>query len=287
VIGKKAIGLVQAVGRQPNLAQLRQWRNANSVTGGVKALQRGSADKGSQIIVRNCQSFVPGIGQTTGKNNRRPLIGHHTIRRRPMMDAAWPILQSLQGVPAYAMMFGLLFGCGVGLPMNEDIVLLAAAALTLKGVMEPIPLMVVAWFGLVGGDALVFHWGHRFGTRLLRIPFFARMVNERRLETVQATMRRYGPAYIFVVRFMPGVRTVLFLAAGSLKMPYRHLFIYDGLAAMIELPLLVYGVRYVGGRWEEILALIHRFQGVIVPAIVLLLLAVWLVHRHKSKEKQV
>ena len=49
-----------------------------------------------------------------------------------MMESVWPFLQSLQGGPAYALMFGLLFGCGVGLPMNEDIVLLAAAALTLK-----------------------------------------------------------------------------------------------------------------------------------------------------------
>ncbi len=201
-----------------------------------------------------------------------------------MMESVWPFLQSLQGAPAYALLFGLLFGCGIGLPMNEDIVLLAAAALTLKGVMDPVPLMVVAWFGLVGGDALVFHWGHRFGTRLLRQPFLARIVPPDRLEAMQATMRRYGPAYIFVVRFMPGVRTALFFAAGSLKMPYRHLFIFDGLAALVELPLLVYGVRYVGGRWEEILALIQRFQGVIVPAVVVLILTVWLYRRVQNKK---
>ena len=99
-------------------------------------------------------------------------------------------------------------------------------------------------------------------------------------------MRRYGPAYIFVVRFMPGIRTALFLAAGSLKMPYRHLFVYDGAAALVELPLLVYGVRYVGGRWEEILQLIHRFQSIIVPAIVLLVLALWLYRRSKSNKTQ-
>lgn len=202
-----------------------------------------------------------------------------------MMESVWPFLQSLQGLPAYALLFALLFGCGIGLPMNEDIVLLAAAALTLKGVMEPPALMLVAWFGLVGGDALVFHWGHRFGTRLLRKPL-ARLMTEARLESMQATMRRYGPAYIFVVRFMPGVRTALFLAAGSLKMPYRHLFVYDGVAALVELPLLVYGVRYVGGRWQEILDLIQRFQSVIVPGILVMLVAVWLYRRGKPKESQ-
>ena len=59
---------------------------------------------------------------------------------------------------------------------------------------------------------------------------------------------------------MPGIRTALFFAAGTLKLPYRTLFLYDGIAALIELPLLVYGVRFVGGRWQQILAYIKQFQ---------------------------
>jgi membrane protein DedA with SNARE-associated domain len=202
-----------------------------------------------------------------------------------MFDSMMAFLQSLQGFPAYALLFALLFSCGIGAPMNEDILLLAAAALTLKGVMEPVPLMIVSWFGLVLGDALVFHWGHRFGARMLRHRYFARVVPEARLASLQDTMRRYGPGYIFVVRFMPGIRTPLFFAAGSLKMPYRHLFIYDGAAALVELPLLVYGVRYVGGRWEEILALMQRFQGVLLPAFVVLIVGIWLLARRRAKNK--
>jgi membrane protein DedA with SNARE-associated domain len=75
----------------------------------------------------------------------------------------------------------------------------------------------------------------------------------------------------------------LFFAAGSLKMPYRHLFVFDGAAALIELPLLVYGVRYVGGRWHEVLALVQRFQGVLVPAVLLLGLGLWLWGRRRAR----
>lgn len=204
-----------------------------------------------------------------------------------MMDNVWPVLQSLQGFPAYALMLGLLFGCGIGLPMNEDIVLLAAAALTLQGIMDPILLMGVAWLGLLAGDALIFHWGHRYGAQLLRHKFFARMLPETRLQSMQATMTRCGPAYIFVVRFLPGIRTPLFLVAGMSRMPYRHLFVYDGLAAVVELPLLVYGVRYVGGRWREILAAMQQWQGYLLPASVLAILALGLYRHRLSKGKSV
>jgi len=87
---------------------------------------------------------------------------------------------------------------------------------------------------------------------------------------MQQRMRRWGPPSIFAFRFMPGMRTALFFAAGSLKIPYRHLFVFDGAAALLELPLLVYGVRYVGGRWQDILAGVQRFQAVLIPAVLLL-----------------
>jgi len=188
------------------------------------------------------------------------------------MDGWLAHLQSLQGISAYALLFALLFACGIGAPMNEDIVLLVAAALTLAGVMEPVPLMGVAWFGLVLGDALVFHWGRRFGPWILRRRLVARVVPERRLAELQERVQRGGPAYIFLIRFMPGIRTALFFAAGTLKLPYRTLFFWDGLAAAVELPLLVYGVRFVGGRWQEILAYVKQFQ--IALLIVLALLAI-------------
>ena len=104
------------------------------------------------------------------------------------------------------------------------------------------------------------------------------MIPPQRLTAFQERIRRRGPIYIFVIRFLPGIRTPLFFAAGSLKLPYRYLFIYDGLAAAIHLPLLVYSVRYVGGHWQTILEYVEHFQLYIFGAI-LLALAFWLVRR--------
>lgn len=199
------------------------------------------------------------------------------------MDAALAFLHTLQGPPAYALVFVLLVLCGIGAPINEDIVLLVAAALTLKDVMAPLPLIVVAWFGLVLGDALVFHWGHRFGAPLLRTRFFSRLLPEARLQAAQDRVRRGGPWFIFVIRFLPGIRTALFFAAGSLKLPYRQLFIYNGAAALVELPLLVFAVRYVGGHWEQILQWLRDAQGYLLAAIAIAIVA-WLARRRLLRD---
>ena len=58
---------------------------------------------------------------------------------------------------------------------------------------------------------------------------------------------------------------------------------FSSLLALVELPLLVYGVRYLGGRWQEILALVQRFQGFLLPGLVLLALGLWLYSRRRSK----
>jgi membrane protein DedA with SNARE-associated domain len=205
-----------------------------------------------------------------------------------MMDSVMAFLQSLQGAPAYALVFGVLAASGFGLPINEDILLLVAAALTLRGVMEPVGLVAAAWCGVLCADALIFHWGHRFGAKLLRHRGAARMLPPHRLLAVQATMRRWGPGYLFLVRFLPGMRSALLFAAGSLKMPYRHLLLFDGAAGLIELPLLVYAVRMVGGRWQDILEGVQQWQSVLVPALLLAVIAgvavLWVRHRQRRAD---
>jgi membrane protein DedA with SNARE-associated domain len=202
----------------------------------------------------------------------------HAAPATPMstMQSVMDFLQSLQGVPAYALLFGALAASGFGLPINEDLLLLVAAALTLKGVMDPLPLVAVAWCGLLCADSLVFYWGHRYGAQLLRHRLAARVLPAARLVAMQDAMRRWGPASIFLVRFMVGMRTALFFAVGSLRTPYRHLLVFDGLAALLELPLLVYGVRAVGGRWQQILDAVQRWQGFVLSGAVLLALAAFI-----------
>lgn len=199
------------------------------------------------------------------------------------MDSVLSFLQSLHGWPAYALLFGALAASGFGLPINEDILLLTAAALTLRGIMDPVLLVAVAWCGLLIADGLIFHWGRRFGVPLLRHRAVARLVRPGRVALMQRRMRRWGPAAIFAARFMPGMRTALFFAAGSMKIAYRRFFAFDGAAALLEVPLLVFAVRAIGGRWRDIVDALPPWRGV-VPAVALLIAIVLLYRRMRRRQ---
>jgi len=90
------------------------------------------------------------------------------------MDSAMVFFYSLQGVEAYA----LLLGIGCKLPVNKDILLLSAASLTLKGVMDPVLRVAVKWLGQVMADSLVVHCSHRFVRQLLHHRFLTRLMPE-------------------------------------------------------------------------------------------------------------
>ncbi len=193
--------------------------------------------------------------------------------------------QGMQGPGAYALLFGLLVSAGVGAPVNEDILLIGAAALTFYSVFSAPALIAVGIVGVVLGDILIFHWGYRYGAALTRTRFFSKIVSEKKLIEFQARCSR-GHGFLFVTRFLPGIRTPIFFAAGSLKIPYRRMAVLDFCAALIQVPILVYGVRYVGGNTDLILGYLERFQKVVLAVVVIGLVMYFIRRRRLSRSTQ-
>src|SRR3954454_19449070 len=76
----------------------------------------------------------------------------------------------------YVVLFGLLFACGLGLPLPEDVPLIIAGALIAKGQMHLAVAAVCAWCGIIGGDCVLYYMGRRFGLEITRVPFIGKHV---------------------------------------------------------------------------------------------------------------
>jgi membrane protein DedA with SNARE-associated domain len=196
-----------------------------------------------------------------------------------LLDLLLSVFQTLRGFDAYLILFVALFACGIGGPVSQDVLLLATGAFSLQGVVQPVPAMLVAWLALLAGDALTFWTGHYYGARWVRRPWAHGLVPPERLPGLEQGALRWGAPLSFVTRFLPGQRTTIFFILGTLRLPYRTFFLWDGLAALIHVPLLVLGARTLGWSWQRWRDPLDSADNWLTLAVVLVLLVAWLRRR--------
>jgi membrane protein DedA with SNARE-associated domain len=132
--------------------------------------------------------------------------------------------------------------CGLGLPLPEEIVLLAAGFLCAQKPDEiSLPLMMTSCAtAILVGDLLPFLGGRVFGVRLLRLRWMRYFITRQRLASFDRWFRRRGDMVIIIARFLAGLRVVAFFTAGTMKMPWRRFLFLDGLGIVLLVPILVW-----------------------------------------------
>ena len=198
------------------------------------------------------------------------------------LDLAITFLTAQQGLPAYGWLFALLFLCGIGAPIAQDVLLIAAAQQTLAHALNPVLLVIVATLGLLAGDALTFWTGHHYGARWVRRPWAARFVPPQHLPALEDMARRHAVPASFVTRFLVGQRGTLFFLSGTLRMPWRGFFIGDGIAAVVHVLLLLSAVRFLGWRWPDWQDAFGRADDRLTVALIVVLFVLWLRARRRA-----
>lgn len=183
------------------------------------------------------------------------------------MDSLVNYLLSFSDPAAYTLVFLILLGCGLGIPIPEDITLFAAGMLSYYGVGDVYSMIVVSLAGVLIGDVTIYFLGARFGRNLTKKWFFKRILSPERLEQVQVKLNEHGNKIIFSARFMPGFRAPVYFTSGTLHLPFRVFIFYDGIAAMISVPAIVYTVYYFGYEVDYAIHVIQKIEHGILTAI--------------------
>ncbi len=151
----------------------------------------------------------------------------------------------------YVVLFGLLFACGLGLPLPEDIPLMIAGALVAKGKMHLAMAGVAAWCGIIGGDILLYHFGKKFGLEITRVPFIGKHLTQARIERVEQMFDRYGVGVVGIGRLFAGVRGAMVVAAGAIRFNFWKFIITDGIAALVSGGFFIFVGHWLGSRLDE------------------------------------
>ena len=136
-------------------------------------------------------------------------------------------------------LFTALVLAGLGAPIPEDIVLITAGVLAHQGVIELERTIPILYIGVLTGDLIVYSFGRRFGDVILRHPRVLRFLTPPRQERIARYFARYGNRTVFLVRHLAVLRAPTHLIAGAMKMPGWQFLLWDGLAALVSVPVMV------------------------------------------------
>jgi membrane protein DedA with SNARE-associated domain len=193
-------------------------------------------------------------------------------------------LSTLTPLGAYVWLGGILLLCGLGLPIPEDLWLIAAGYLSHRGVLQVHKAFAVCWSAVLLGDTFAFFLGRWFGRRVLAGRWACRYFTPRRQRRVRAYFRKFGNRVIFLGRFMPGLRVSIFFSAGMLHLRPSVFFIYDSLAAAISVPVLVYLAWYFGDKIDRVISYArHTEHGIAILLVIGVAIVVVRAYRRRRK----
>ena len=158
----------------------------------------------------------------------------------------------------YLAMFLVLILCGFGLPIPEDITLLAGGVVVGLGNADLSYMIITGMLGVLLGDLVVFSLGYFFGNKIRKTGLVGRLLTVKKYTILQEKFEKYGNGAIFIGRFFPGLRTPMFFTAGlSRRVTYLQFLLIDGSAAIVSVPLWIW-IGYIFASNKALLLIISR-----------------------------
>ncbi len=179
------------------------------------------------------------------------------------------------GLQAYLLIFGILFLCGFGVPLPEDVSLIAGGYLVSQESAQLLPMIVVGYLGIIVGDTTIYFIGRRLGSRVTQVWPFRLILSEEKHARVEHYFHRYGQLTVMVARFLPGLRAMTYFTAGTARMKYVRFLTFDSLAALVSAPLFVYLGYYFGDDIDHVIHLARRSQAFALALVVAVVVVIF------------
>lgn len=186
------------------------------------------------------------------------------------------------GFQAYGVILGCLLVCGLGVPIPEDITLISAGILASTGNISLVGAMICGFVGVLLGDSFLFFMGRHYGAKVFGWPGFRRIFTKSRVESARHHVQKDAKLICFIARFLPGLRSVLYLTSGTMGVKPRTFLIQDGLAALVSVPIWVYLGYIFGQNLDYLLTTARRFNVYILIGL-LIVVAIYFVFKWRQR----
>ena len=167
----------------------------------------------------------------------------------------------------------------VGLPIPDELLMTVAGALVRRGDMSGVATMAAAVAGSSSGITVSYVLGRTIGSaalhRLLHVP-------DEAFERAQRWFDRFGHWLLTFGYFIPGVRHLTAVAAGSAPVSYAHFARAAYPGAVLWCCVFVGLVYWAGDEGARMIAALHGHVRLGVAAAALLIAAIFVVRWYRG-----
>jgi membrane protein DedA with SNARE-associated domain len=144
----------------------------------------------------------------------------------------------------FAQVFGIF-----GLPIPDEVLLTVAGALVRKGELNGSSVFIAAVAGCLSGITLSYVLGVVVDVKVLHKKF---PHHQAAIKRAQAWFRRFDSWLLAFGYFIPGVRNVTAIIAGSSELSFREFALYAYSGGVIWSTTFLMLGYYAGDHWQEV-----------------------------------
>jgi membrane-associated protein len=193
-------------------------------------------------------------------------------------------LTNLTGWVAYLVIAALVFGetaVFVGFVLPGEIAVVLGGVLASRGHVSLPLLIIIVVTAAIAGPFIGYEIGKRMGDRLFAARVLRRVQGG--TELARSVLNRRGGAAVLIGRFVAVVRALMPAAAGASQVRYRTFVVYNVLGG------LIWGVGYcllgylAGSAYAVVEKRVGTGLAVVLGALVVAVLVVWSVRKHRAR----
>lgn len=185
---------------------------------------------------------------------------------------------------SYVGIIAVLLLTGFGLPLPEEVPIVAAGIASSVGTLNPWWAFLSCVVGALSGDTILYAIGYHFGHSLIyRHPRVAALLHADREAKLEQMLRKHEVKVLVLSRFMIGVRAPVYLAAGVLRVPFARFFLINIVSATTVVGLFFWLSYAYGQKLTRLLKQSEIGITAIVVVAVLSVIFIWLWRRRRRK----
>lgn len=189
----------------------------------------------------------------------------------------------------YPVLLGVFVIASLGVPIPEDIPLIAAGILlkTRPDIAQWEWTILVSLVGIMSGDIILYSLGRKWGRDVFAHRSVSWLITPKRMEMMTTRFHDWGVWACFFGRFMMGVRAIMCLTAGVTRFPFWKFVLADLSGAVLSAPFFIVIGYFFAGMLDQLEAYIADAKLIILLISVLGVLGIiWYEVRKMRRQRK-